>query len=104
MQSLQVYDDDHMMTDENDSSQLPAPLHGQTALDDGMAVDDHNAHSISKDNELMPSFRTKSLVLATFPWLTSIPMIPTSLTGPLRKDDERGFVRPSLYDFTKNHI
>ena len=87
MQSLQSYDDDGMDADGYD---------GSPGLDDQMAIDDDPSITSSESNKITTIFRTKSLVLATFPWFTTTVMEPSSLTKISRKREEYGYVRPSL--------
>ena len=87
MQSLQSYDDDGMDANGHD---------GSPPLDDQMAIDDDPSITLPESSEITAIFRTKSLVLATFPWFTTAVMEPSSLTKKTRKKEEYGYVRPSL--------
>jgi len=65
-------------------------------FDNNMQVDDEtSATNRSEENTspLVKSFRSNSLLLASFPWFTCLPMVDTKIGDILNKDEKQGYIR-----------
>jgi hypothetical protein len=67
------------------------------ARDDGMNVDNREFSPANRSGEDTSSpeeyFRTSSLLLASFPWFTYLPMVDTKISDILDEDESQGYVR-----------
>ena len=85
MQSLQDYEDSMDASDESGLNNSAANSENQ------MQVDENTASCTDTNIQLEPGnegpqtpFQTLSLLLATFPWFTSLPMVSTNLSKILK--------------------
>jgi hypothetical protein len=65
-------------------------------FDNNMQVDDETStanRSEENTSPLVKSLRTRSLLLASFPWFTCLPMVDTKISDLLNKDERQGYVR-----------
>jgi len=64
------------------------------SLDDRMRIDGGGTGGSEEDtSSLEKKFRTNSLLLVSFPWFTSLPMVDEKISDLLHKDKEYGYVR-----------
>jgi hypothetical protein len=64
---------------------------------DPMDVDNRETSLANRSEENTSSleeyFRTNSLLLASFPWFTSLPMVETKISDALNEDESQYYVR-----------
>lgn len=67
------------------------------AFDNNMDIDDQDSSLASRSEEdtssLEKYFRTNSLLLASFPWFTCLPMVDTKISDLLNEGEDQSYVR-----------
>ena len=96
MQPSQLSDDDMDISDD-DVTRKAKNSNEDTQMDKDRSVPtNQNIEGDSENGNEKAPFRTKSLLLSTFPWFSCIPMVQSKLVDPISERDHPAFVRRFL--------
>jgi hypothetical protein len=99
MQSLQDYEDSMDASDESGLNNSTANSENQMQVGENIVSRTNTNIQLEPGNEgPQTPFRTRSLLLATFPWFTSLPMVSKNLSEVFKNPgyERCGFVRHFL--------